>query len=69
MDCLYSNLREHAKLMEHFRLIEDSYNNKDFELHDKLGMQILHGFFEGLCFILFDNIIFLVGDDMKVMYQ
>lgn len=29
---------------------------------------ILHGFFEGLCFLMYDNMVYLVDDKMQIMY-
>lgn len=35
----------------------------------KVSKSILHGFFEGFCLIINDNIIYLVGDEEEILYQ
>lgn len=53
-----------------FRCIESSYNATVFvNFSDVFCKNILHGFFEGLCLVVYDGYIFLVGDDLNVVYQ
>lgn len=64
------NLSENTDLMTLFRKVENAYNRGWFEDDSMIfNNEVLHGFFEGLCLIVYKNILYLVGDNMDVLYQ
>lgn len=46
-----------------------NFSEEDMKEINELGSQILHGFFEGLCLIIFDNTLYLIDDKQEIMHQ